>query len=120
MLVWGGGEFGVWMDWTGLDVPSLLPLNALVWKAFSPLRWLCGISLANSRSSGRTVFLLKEATNVSSSLRVTSTNVSSSLLVDELMISGDAFVSFIVHTSGSAVDPSWFCVPGRGKTMKLC
>jgi hypothetical protein len=58
--------------------------------------------------------------NASSSLRVTSTNVSSSFLVDILMISGGAFVSFIVHTSGSAVDPSWFCVPGRGNTMKLC
>jgi hypothetical protein len=58
--------------------------------------------------------------NASSSIRVTSTNVSSSFLVDALMISGDAFVSFIVHTSGSVDDPSWFCVPGRGKTMKLC
>jgi len=58
--------------------------------------------------------------NASSSLRVTSTNVSSSFLVDVLMISGEAFVSFIVQTIGSVVDPSWFCVPGRGNTMKLC
>jgi hypothetical protein len=92
-----------------MDGPSLLPRKAFVWNAFSFLRWLCGISLANSRSVGRIVFLLSAAMKESSSLRVTSTKVSSSLpssLVAPPTISGDPFVSFIVHTNGSAGVPS--------------